>query len=556
MAEELTTPEASSEEAQPKCPVPRPVLGATRRATEQLSEGQATEGTTTESGESAGCTSAPKARKARAAKPAARPRPKPLRPEKHGLSPEGGRISSDESRETKRIRDAKRAWAKSRAPPPPDEGPRETQSYTYNASCPANSGLFAYASWIVREVLTIGERAKLHGRTFVYEECRRCPNIGRMVSAALSRAGAPDLTVEGLGAVEDEDSVLTPPPQSKSPSDIALLAVDCSPKGGAGAHLQDYLKRLDATPYEARPKVILVEFSSGVGASSTRRAVARGALTSMLERGYAGQSREANALSFCLPLRCPRTWCVLVKAVGFGPKSRQAAETGAETIAAVVERCQVPRPEHLTEVLARVQAEPVPEPIGGARAGWRQGRQRITKQAKYPGVDLTEAEPKQVKPNGKWPRTFTKYMAQHGLTEADLETDDGKKLREKLSPFLTPRELSKVLMLYADKKRQGHDLRQIAMVCDLSYACPLPVSASLSAFPEQLNGSKYAVLLKGEALLANCAHCLAVHGLQAVEASSFNLREMSPENLTVATCGGLVPNICLAFLTAALVTVD
>ena len=551
MAEESTTPEASSEEAQPECPAPRPVLSATGRAPEGLatkgttSEGLATEGTTSESGEGQ-----PKARTARATKPAARA-PQPRR----RLSPEGGVSSSGESRETKRIRAAERTWAHRRARPPQSsdaaaEEPLRTQSYTYGTSCPANSGLFAYAGWVVKEALTSEERAKLQGRTFVYEERRRCPNIdltvGRMAAAALSRAGAPDITVEGLGAATEADSaVLTPPPESKSPSDIALVTVDCSPKGGADVYLRDYLSYLDATRYEARPKIILIEFSSG-----RRRAVATEALTSMLERGYAGQLREANGLSFCLPLRCPRTWCVLVKASGFGPKSRKAAEARAAEIVAVVERCQVPHPEHLTEVLARVQTEPSPgadpDPPDARRAGWRQGRKRIRQPAKYPGVD-PEA------PNGEWPRTFTQYMAQHGLTAAHLETDDGRKLREMLRPILTPRELSKVLLLFADEHRRGQDLRQIAMVCDLGYS---NWSASLRCFPELRGGSKYAVLLKGEAFLANCAQCLAVQGLQAAEASSFNLYEKSPLDLMVAICGGLVPNVCFAFLTAALVTVD
>ena len=152
MAEESTTPEASSEEAQPECPAPRPVLSATGRAPEGLatkgttSEGLATEGTTSESGEGQ-----PKARTARATKPAARA-PQPRR----RLSPEGGVSSSGESRETKRIRAAERTWAHRRARPPQSsdaaaEEPLRTQSYTYGTSCPANSGLFAYAGWVVKK---------------------------------------------------------------------------------------------------------------------------------------------------------------------------------------------------------------------------------------------------------------------------------------------------------------------------------------------------------------------------------------------------------------------
>ena len=148
-------------------------------------------------------------------------------------------------------------------------------------------------------------------------------------------------------------------------------------------------------------------------------------------------------------------------------------------------------------------------------------------------------------------------MERHGLTTADLETEDVKALREMLRPQLAPRELSKSLLLFSNRLRLGDDLRQIVMVCALSCEdsprCLDTFSASLSCFPDQASGSRYAVLLNGEAFLANVSHCLAVQGLQPVEVSSFNVCGKSPERLMAALGGGFVPNVCFAFLPAALV---
>lgn len=430
--------------------------------------------------------------------------------------------TSDESRETKRIRVAASSWdPRARTRDLVAGPPVATQTFARSATCPANSGLTAYAAWVLHEVLSEEERSHLLKQSFTYCECYPDMKVSSMAVAALQRAAEPLTGFSGTcvgkltGGSKGERRA-----EDWPACDIAFIGATPNEAGE-----EDFLRYLDHLHMDERPRVILGDFA-GPTRDRQRKRIADGAAGSFAERGYVGRTIATDALKFGLPASRPGLLCVFVKRSSFGPQGQTAAEETVAKIVEIANRSQIKRPENLADVLARVG-----------------GRRTFSAQPDVERVPRKDAK-------RPMPQRCVAYMTSHGLTDADVYGDAVEPLRELLRPNLLPAELPKVMLsIQAMRKESGEGWRDKVLVSDLSSNCFAPRESS---FMEIYPNRRYLVLDRGEPRLAGDAILLSVQGVQPEEARLFALSEESPATLRKWAGMAMPPNVCCALTAAAL----
>ena len=306
--------------------------------------------------------------------------------------------------------------------------------------------------------------------------------------------------------------------------------------GKSGQAWESTLTYLRKTPYEHRPKAMVLECVSNL---SKRRAVdkclKRGTeqvSEQLQEFGYVGRFVGVSSHKFFLPHHRPRVWGLFLKlSCGLGPKGVSEREAKVEKAFDFVSRCQLDSYEPLSDVLRRLRAE---------------------------GVLGEPARP--VKKLGKINQhRRTNFMQKHSLTEEDVlvgQTSFTDSFTDHPRPFLTNRELDDLWLKLCQMRKRG----KIDSWDNGVFVASVGSSADFMTiirgrFPCLTPGNKYVILEQGASHVTNGPMALAVQGIGGKEVRAFSLHGIDDSTLREMAGNAFTANICCTFLIATLLTI-
>jgi site-specific DNA-cytosine methylase len=463
--------------------------------------------------------------------------------------------------------------AKAKAKPAARESKRLHPEVADANDPPEASGVFAYAHWLAlhklseHEVNSLGakelrvgsvcsgmstetvalEALKRVAPPFRYDVKLLCELKPTKLKFLRKLHPAAHLAKDVRGLQRQSDLIGRGSPATRPLCEVLFAGISCksvsglnvtpesvlSLGGSTGQTLSGLHGFVGATPFELRPKVILLE---NVAALAKQRAVEGHKVATTLIKdifdplGYSCDWATVSAKDFYVPQNRERVWMIFLKRPSLTTSDAALEETAAKLRATLqtVRRFMVPSPEPLSKLLRRLG------PTAFAKAmAW-------PRRAKRPLSAKTREDLK-------------KYAKEKKLTLRQADADAFKRtVGTVFSHRATDSCYAKMLEA---RKKHGWDWTCDTLVLSAGQSIEF-MQCCEEIFPTITPTGAFLVLEDGEAHRPSGKLSLALQGVQQSEATFMGMDSLSDTLQQDFAGNGFTANVCLAFLLAVLLSTD
>ncbi len=435
---------------------------------------------------------------------------------------------------------------------------------------PANSGVFAYAEWVVKRRLQSNEVQLLSDlpdlvlgsictgmctEAVCLEALRRASGATKSLQIAflcekskakreiLARLLPCSLLLEEANDLQEDHVTDVYGKQWDKPSVDWLMGglvckclSDLNPKpksivgdGPTGTAVKALLGYLRSLQSELRPRVVTVEEVGGILKKKQCEEDQKSAIQVLVDRmdvlGYTATWQKLCSSSYYLPHHRSRVWIHFLKRKpGSDPKILEATANALQSTSEAIVRFQTTTHESLEAVLEHVGDGAFRHPGSVAQR---------------PVSEATEA-------------AHGEFMEAYSVSAKDVE--GMKDLEKWLQPLVSPRARKALLLrLCAHAKKDGWNWHSDTLAATVGQS-PAFMTVRKDVFPNLVPSAPLVLLRKGKPSLASGLLCLALQGIQQREVEFLGLSAATDDLQRDLAGNAFTANVCFANVLAVILT--